>query len=583
MNIIKERVAILLKQTIKELYSIDIIEIKLENPPKKELGDFCFAPFLLAKSTAKNPAMIANELKENLGKNPNFMEITVAWPYLNFKLSYSFYTELFLYETVEIPNIGAWKIIIVDYIWANVWKPLHIGHMCTPNQGQVTINLYRILWYQVIWDSHLWDWGIIFGKLILAYKMWGNKDKLQENAVWHLFELYVKITEEIEKNDTLEEKTRQEFKKLSEWDIESIKLWKSFTAESIKAMQIQLDKLWVKSDYNIWESFYEGIWLPKIENYPDLKYNMSDIVKELLGKNIATQNEDGSVWVIFDETTKLPSCILAKKDGTHWYLASDLAAIKYRVENWNPEKIIYHVDMRQELHFKQAFEIASNIWWLEKQKLFFAWNGFISLKTWAMSTRKGNIIKLEDLLDEATQRAQKILLEKNPEISPKDLVNLWEIIWIWAIKYWYLSKARMTDMIFDWDEFMTFEWNSFPYVAYSYVRALRILEKSWISAQSINSSKINEVFSTSEQILLYKDIWALNETLLWIAENISHHHLVIYAYNLAKNFSHFYNNMNILWEENIEKKLLNLKLIAKYIETLKIIFDILAIRLPEKM
>lgn len=583
MNIIKTQISKILKEIIKEHYHFDIEEIKLDTPPKKELGDFCFWPFLLAKPLGKNPAQISNDLLELLKNNSHFLELSVAGPYLNFKLSYEFYTELFLNEANTIPNIWNGENIVVDYIGMNVWKPMHIGHMCTPNQGQITVNLYRILWYNVIADSHLWDWGIIFGKLILAYKKWGNKEKLQENAVQHLFELYVKITDEIEKDDTLEEQTRQEFKKLSEWDAESIALWSAFTSESIKSMQIQLDRLGVKADYNIWESFYEGIWLPKMENYPDLQYKMSDVVKELLEKNIATQNDDNSVWVIFDEQTKLPSCILAKKDGTHWYLASDLAAIAYRAINWNPEKIIYHVDVRQDLHFKQAFEIASNAGWIAKDKLFFAGNGFISLVSGAMSTRKGNIIKLEDLLDEAKERAQKILLEKNPEITKEDLEILWEIIWIGAIKYWYLSKARTTDVIFDWDEFMTFEWNSFPYVAYSYVRAKKIIEKSEVKAQDLEKKDVWSIFSSPEQITLYKEIVALNEVLLSVKDNCSYHNLVWYSYNLAKNFSALYNNVQILSEEDENKKLLNLKLIGEYITTQKIIFDILAIRLPEKM
>ncbi len=583
MNIIKDSVSEILKQTIQEVYHIDWGEIKLENPPKKELGDFCFGPFILAKQIGKNPAMISGELKNILEKNTNFLEVTVAWPYLNFKLSYDFYTELFLNESMKIPNVWAWKTIVVDYIWANVWKPLHIGHMCTPNQGQVTCNLFRLLGYNVIWDSHIGDWWIIFWKLILAYKLWGDKEKLKENAVNHLFELYVKITAESENDETLEEKTRAEFKLLSEWNAESIELWKEFTSYSISAMQIQLDRLNVKPDFDIGESFYEGIGLPKIGNYPDLQYKMSDIVQELTQKKIATQNEDGSVWVIFQENSKIPSCILAKRDGTHGYLASDLAAIKYRKENWNPEKIIYHIDVRQDLHFKQAFEIASSASWIEKSKLFFAGNGFIALKTGAMSTRKGNIIKLEDLLDEAVERAKKILLEKNPEVSEKDLKEISEIIWIWAIKYGYLSKSRTTDVIFDWDEFMTFDWNSFPYVAYSYVRALRVLEKSWISLDDIKSSQVNEKFSTPEQVSLYKDIWAFNETMLQATENITHHNIVLYAYNLAKSFSAFYNAVNILAEEKEDKKVLNLKLIEKYIETQKLVFEVLAIKLPEKM
>ena len=403
MNLIKTKVIKILSDVIQELYNVTLEQINLENPPKKELWDYCFGPFILSKMLGKNPALLSNELKQKLESNPNFLEISTAGPYLNLRLSYEFYTDIFLNETQTIPQIWAWKTIVVDYIGANVGKPLHIGHMCTPNQGQVTCNLYKLLGYQVIGDSHIWDWGIIFWKLILAYKMLWDESKLKENAVNHLFDLYVKITAETEKDETLEEQTRAEFKKLSQWDTDSIKLRKEFTSYSISAMQVQLNRLNVKPDFDIGESFYEGIWIPKLGNYPDLQYKMSDIVKELIEKRIATKNEDGSVWVVFDEKLKIPSVMLAKRDGTHGYFASDIAAIKYRVTNWKPSRIIYH--------FKQAFEIVSNAWWLEKNNLIFAWNGFIRLKEWAMSTRKWNIIKLDDLLDEAVLRAKNIILE----------------------------------------------------------------------------------------------------------------------------------------------------------------------------
>lgn len=582
MNIIKKNVITILQKAIFDLYQINLEKINIETPPKKELWDFCFWPFLLSKKLAKNPALISNELKDFL-LNKDFREISVAWPYLNFKLSFEFYTKIFFNEKIKSKNIWNGKTIIVDYIWTNIWKAMHIWHMCSSNQWQITCNLYRFLWYNVIWDSHLWDWWIIFWKLILSYKLWWDEKLLKSWAVDYLQSLYIKITTEIEKNPDLEEQIRQEFKKLSLWDKESIKLWELFTKYSLDNVQIQNDRLWVKATYDIWESFYEWIWLPKLWNYPDLKYKMSDIIKELIQKWIAIKNDDNSVWIIFDEKTKLPSVMLQKRDGTHWYLASDLAAVKYRIINWNPDKIIYHTDFRQELHFKQVFEIASKAGWIKTCELFHAINWFISLKSWAMSSRKWNIIKLDTLLDEGVKRAKDILLQKNPEISQSELDKISQIIWIWAIKYGYLSKSRITDVVFDWDEFMTFEWNSFPYVAYSYVRALRILEKSWFSEEEIKNNKINSNFYKNEQINIFKEISSLEEILYSVWENLFSHILVWYVYNLSKSFSVFYSSVWVLNEENIDKKLLNLKLINSYIQTLKIIFDILAIKLPTKM
>lgn len=586
MNPIKQKLEEILSQAVKEIYDIEI-DINLSKPPKKELWDYAFWVFLIAKETKKSPNEICETLKQKLDNNSSFASLEIAWPFLNIRLSFEFYTNIFLNSNIlEIPQVWNWKKVVVDYIGTNVWKVLHIWHMCTPNNWQVFVNLFNKLGYEVVSDSHLWDWGIIFGKLILAYKMWWDENELKNDTVEYLHKLYIKITSESENDETIEEKTRNEFKSLSEWNPESVELWKNFTRYSIDAMQTQLDRLWVKAQYDIWESFYEGLWLPKMWDFPDLTYNMKDIVKELIQKWIATQNEDGSVWVIFDEQTKIPSCILQKRDWTHGYLASDLACIKYRMQNWNPEKIIYFVDQRQQLHLKQVFEISKNAWWIKNNdketELFHAYNWFVSLKDGAMSSRKWNIIKLWDLLDEAESRAKKIILEKREDILEDELNDLSKIIWIWAIKYWYLSKSRTTDLVFDWDEFMTFEWNSFPFVSYSYVRALNILKNSNIDLDKIINSNSWKLSDQSEIDLLI-ELSDFKNTLLECDKNYLSHNLVNYWYNLTKKFNSYYAKVNIINIENDDDKLLKLKLVHSFSNVIETIFDILSIKLPKKM
>ena len=611
----KQEIQNLLKKVIKENYNIELEDIKLENPPKKELWDYAFGCFLLARDLKKSPAQIASDILELIKEEKEIESASIAWPYLNIKVNKNSFTEKFL-SYIKNPHLTSPegegfknnKAIYIDYIWANVWKPMHIGHMCTPNQGQVMINCYKKLGYEVISDSHIWDWGIIFGKLILAFKNWWDENKLKQNAVEHLLELYIKITAEVEKDATLEEQIRNEFKKLSSWDEDSIKLWASFTKESIEAMNILLGRMNIKPDFNIWESFYEGLNLPKMENYPDLEFSMKDIVDELKQKGIATvtNNEDWtkSIWVDFWENSKIPSCILQKKDWTHGYLASDLAAIKYRVSNWNLEKIIYFVDSRQQLHLKQTFEIAKQASWVTHPQplpskegsnieLFHAYNGFISLKDWAMSTRKGRIIKLDALLDEAENRAEKIILEKRDDIKWEELKELSKKIWIWAIKYWYLKKNRESDIIFDWDEFMSFEWNSGPYIQYAYVRAIKILEKENPHLDSSEGEEQNKLsqeraemrahFETSSEIDLAKKIMnfrnILEEATIWNYPHI----ITWYSYDLTKAFSNFYNNVTVKGEEDEEYKKLKLILVDSFAKTLKETFEILWIEMPEKM
>ncbi|MDD3144948.1 MAG: arginine--tRNA ligase [Candidatus Gracilibacteria bacterium] len=580
-NILKQEIL----KVIKEKYNIVLDDIKLTIPPKKEMGDFAFNCGILSRELKKSPAIISVELLSDLQDIELIKSVTEENGFINISLNNDIFTTNFkiIYNNYlndkNYFNFGNGSKLIVDYIGANVGKPLHIGHMCTPNGGQAMINTYKKLGYDVISDSHIGDWGIIFGKLITAYKLWGDENKLKENAVDYLLELYVKITAEIENDELLEQRTRDEFKILSEGNPESVELWKEFTSYSIDAMNKILARLNVKPDYNIGESFYEGLGLPKIENNPDLEFDMKSIVSELLSKGIATKNEDNSVGVVF-ENDKFPSCILQKNNGTHGYLASDLASIKYRTTNWNPAKIVYFVDVRQKLHFEQAFEIAKNAGWLNDTELFHAYNGFISGKEGAFSTRKGNIIKLSDLLDEAENRAKNIILEKRNDLSDEELKYLSKIIGIGAIKYGYLKKNRETDVIFDWDEFMTFEGNSGPYIQYAYVRAFRILENS---NETDFSKEIKSGFEFAEEFDLIKTLSNYKEVLENTASKNMPHILCKYAYDLTKSFNSFYNSVHILNETDDEKKYARLKLISLFTFVIKDSFSILGIEVPTKM
>lgn len=571
-----------LQSLFKEKYGVETA-IPLENPPKKEMWDFCFGAFHVSKLVKKNPQEMATELSELLSAEGDFSNLSTSGPFVNFSVPASFFVDELEREFAKISEISKNnepknENIVIDYIWINVWKPMHIGHMCTPNIGQALVNLYTKLGYNVIGDSHIWDWGIIFWKLITAIKIYGGEERLQDDAIAYLFELYVKITADCEQDESLEERTREEFKMLSEGNPESIELWEKVTKESIKSARIQLDRLNVRETYNIWESFYEGLNLPKMENYPDLKYTMNDIVSELISKEIAVRNEDNSVGITFPEETKMPSCILEKRNGTKGYFASDLASIKYRIDNWNPSKIIYCTDNRQKLHFSQAFKVAEMADWInERTALEHAHNGFVSLKDGAMSTRKWTIIPLKDLLDEAHNRAKKIILEKRDDIVWEELEKLAEIIWIWAIKFGYLSKNRTSDIIFDWDEFMTFEGKSGPYIAYNFVRANKILTENTIPETSDKVANLSQ-----EETELIKSFAEYESVLQKAAVDNSPHVVASYAYDISKKFSSFYNACRIDTENQAEKAT-RLQITALYKEYVKDSMTILWIILPEKM
>lgn len=308
---------------------------------------------------------------------------------------------------------------------------------------------------------------------------------------------------------------------------------------------------------------------------------MKDIVAELIEKWVATPNDDGSVGVVFPEDMKIPSCILQKKDGTGLYLTSDLAAIKYRLTNvWNPSKIIYSVDVRQQLHLKQAFTIAKMAWpELTKDVEFsHAWNGFIKLKEGAMSTRHGTVIFLEDLITEGNTRTARILEEKwrtwDKSLDGKDI----QAITVGAIKYSYLAQDREKDVTFDWDKALSFEGNSWPYIQYAYVRARKIIgdtgPKSPETVENL-SSYDKEVI----QILA-----RFGEVVDTVAKTYKPHHLALYAYDLAVCFNSFYvHTPKILEETDANLRAFRLSLVKKVADTLERAFGLLAIEMPSEM
>ena len=588
----KQEISELLQNCIQKHYDVTLDQVRLENPPKKELWDYAFGCFVLSKDLKKNPAMIAGELSVLLGKDDLVESATAAWPYINITVSKKAFSKKFLEYVDESTNSSKLgtistkqKIIYIDYIGVCVWKVLHIGHICTPLIWETMSRVYKELGYTVIKDSHIGDWGIIFWKLITAYKKYGSEDLLKEDAVKHLFDLYVKINAEEKEHPELGDIFRSEFKKLASWDKEYAKLWERFTLDSIVAMEKQFHRLWVEPDYNIWESFYEGLPIAKTWDFPDLKYSMHDVVNEVVEKWIAIKNDDNSIWIDFWEESKIPSCMLQKRDWTHGYLASDLASIKYRKDNWkNIEKMIYFVDVRQQLHLGQTFEIATQAGWLWKTKTIHAHNWAITLKDGAMSTRTWKIIPLDSVLDEAEQRAKNIILEKRTDLSEEELAELSKIIWIGAIKYWYLKKNRESDVIFDWDEFMSFEWNSWPYIQYAYVRARKIIEKSGISLGNADLHSLHDAsFSSQEEMELAKAIMNFHSIIEETAKWNYPHILAGYCYNLTKAFSSFYSNVRVYDEEDADLKTLRVVLVDSFSKTLRKWFWLLWIDMPERM
>lgn len=619
----------LIKSTLEKLYNSDYTP-EISVAPKPELGEYCINVFPLAKTAEKAPNIIAWEVATELAKHTDvFVSTSATGGYVNFFLTEKVWISLFsTLDNASDKTIAHPETIVVDYIGANVGKPLHIGHICTPSIGQVICNLYRHLGYNVIGDSHFGDWGGIFGKIIYV---WKNAEKyphfksqynkylnsptsvaikdfrnwmelqLESLSINFILELYQHahkplVTIGDEEHDSewhlkeIENGFMFEFKKLSQWDPENIELWKRFTEISLTEIEKKLKLLNVEATYNIGESFYEWLGLPRPngEDYPPLKENMKDIVKELIEKWIATDNstltngEDKSVGVVFPEELKLPSCILQKKDGTGLYLTSDLAAIKYRLTNgWNPSKLIYSVDVRQQLHLKQAFTIAQMAWpeLTEGVEFYHAFNWFIKLKEWAMSTRHGTVIFLEKLIEEGNERTAQILEEKwrtgENALKPEDI----QAITVAAIKYSYLAQDREKDVTFDWDKALSFEGNSGPYIQYAYVRAKKILPTDF--SKKTTSSDLH--LSTHDKLLI-QSLAGFRDAVDATAKTYKPHHIALYAYSLAVMFNSFYvHTPKILEENNTKLRDFRLALVQETSATLKKSFELLGIEMPSEM
>ncbi len=549
----------------------------LSAPPRAEHGEYCFGIFTLAKPLGKSPNMIAEEIASSLRADiENFTQVNVIGGYVNLSCTARVWMDI-LSQVENQQQEKKNETIVVDYIGMNVGKPPHIGHICTPLQGQSIINVLKYHGYHVISDSHLGDWGLLFGKLIIGFEKYGSQEKLREDAINHLLEVYIAINTDTESDPSIEQFCRDAFRELSNGKKEYTDLWVQFTTASIATNKKILELMHIHQDYDIGESFYEWLPIPKIGTQPNLIYDMNSIVTELLAKWIATQNEDGSVGVVFAEETKLPSTILRKKDGTNLYLTSDLATIKYRLTNgWNPKKILYFVDVRQSLHLKQAFTIAKMAWGMEDTEITHAANGAIVLPEGAMSTRKWNIIRLDALVEEWYVRMKALLEEKKRELSESDIRE----IAIGAIKYSYLSQDRERDVVFTWDKALSFEWNSGPYIQYACVRAAKIV--GTIEKREYDYSNI-EGLSPYDTALI-RTLAEMESKIQTTADTYKPHTLALFCYDLAVCFNSFYvHTPKILEETDADLRSLRLHLCRLVAEKLTLGFDLLGIKMPSEM
>jgi len=555
---------------------VNISEEELKNyieiPPTDDMGDYAFPCFKLAKELKKAPQIIASELKEKIDEQSNIIEKTeVAGGYLNFYINKVALVRDVINEIDKEKEeygkseLGKGKNIVIDYSHPNIAKPFHIGHLRSTVIGQALYNVYEFLGYNVKGLNYLGDYGTQFGKIIEGYKRWSNEYNIDENPIEELTKIYVRINELCKQDENVLEACRDNFKKLEDGDEYCTQLWKKFRELSLKEFKKIYDLLGGRFDS--WDG--EAFIAPKVPE-----------VLEILEKTGKLIKSEGARIIDLEEKN-MPPCIIEKTNGSSTYASRDLAAILYRARTYNFDKAIYITSYEQVLHFKQVFESAKLLGLDEKyiNGLTHVPFGMVLLKTGKMSTREGNIIKLEELLNEAINRAKEIIKEKNEKLDNEDEIA--HKVGIGAIIFNDFSSGRIKDEIFDWDTILNFNGETGPYVQYTYVRTQSVL-KNVEKLTNINNIDLKEL-SNKEAFKIIKLIYNFQDTIISVAEKNEPSILAHYLIELSKAYSSFYNEYKILTTENQKEK--DARIYLTYITglILKKGMALLGIEMPDKM
>lgn len=561
----KENLVELLSQHIEGL-SKEEIEKLLEIPKKVEMGDYAFPCFRLAKEYRKAPQMIASELAEKIGGADFLSKIEVQGGYINFFVDKQLFAKKIM-EQVSAEDFGASHIgdgqtVCMDYSSPNVAKNFHVGHLRTTIIGNSLYKIFSKLGYKVERINHLGDWGTQFGKLIVAYKRWGNKEAIEKDGVSELMNIYVKFHEEAEKDDSLNDEARAWFTRMEQGDEDALAIWEWFKEISLKEYMRIYDLLGVSFDSFNGESFYRDM--------------TSKVVETLESKNLLVES-DGAKIVPLDEYDMAP-CLVTKKDGSSIYATRDLAALLYRHETYNFTKCLYVTGLEQQLHFKQVFKVIELLGYDWYQGLHHIPYGLVSLKEGKMSTRKGQVIFAEDILNEAIQRIREIIAEKNPDLENKEEVA--RMVGVGAIMFNDLYNQRIKDVIFSWDKILNFDGETGPYVQYTHARAASVLRKAGVSEVGMDIDY--SVLTDEASMALLKELSRFPQVVVDAAEKFEPFVVSRYSVAVAQAFNKFYHDCQI----NVEDERVKTARLKLVIVTKKVIHDaleLLGIGSPEQM
>ena len=557
-----------ISELIKEHVDLDLDKIEglIEIPPRPEMGDYAFPCFQLAKVMRKAPNMISGELAENINKD-GFEKVEQLGPYVNFFVDKGVFSKNTIEKVLEegdnygSSNIGEGKNVCVEYSSPNIAKPFHVGHLFTTAIGNALYKMYKKEGYNAIGINHLGDWGTQFGKLISAYHRWVDEEALEADPIKELLRIYVKFHDEAEKDPSLEDEGRAYFKALENGDPEAEALWKRFRDLSLKEFERVYDILGVNFDSYNGEAFYND--------------KMDVVVNELKEKKLLVESNGAQVVML--EDYNMPPCIVLKADGASIYATRDLAAAMYRKKTYDFYKSIYVVGTPQALHFKQVFkvlELAGHEWANDCVHVGF---GLVKFADRKLSTRKGEVVLLDDLIRESVEKTLEVINEKNPELENKEEVA--KKIGVGAVIFTYLKNSREKDIVFDWKEILSFDGETGPYVQYAYARAKSILRRAEGISKEVDYSKL----SSKEEFELVKTLDNFKNQILLALDKLEPSIVTRYTIEVAKAFNKFYNAHSILNLEDEVLKATRLKLVEASAQVIKNGLDLLGIDVVEKM
>ena len=583
MNFAKTKIASLIVDALNgmgmaEMPTEGLVISMLEYPPSPENGDIAFPCFRLSKALRKAPPMIAADIKERLALCPIIKKVEQAGGYLNFYFDKTEFTRIALGEILEKKerfggsDEGKGKTVVLDYSSPNICKPFHIGHLGSTVIGHSIKKLHEFSGYDCVGINYLGDWGTQFGKLMVAYRKWGNKEAVEAGGIDVLVDLYVRINHEIDgdpengipANNELADEARAEFHKLELGDPENIELWKWFKEISLKEYEKTYAQLDITFDSYLGESFYTD--------------KMPAQVQKLRDENLLKIDDGASIVDLSDY--KMPPCLILRSDGSTLYPTRDIAAAVYRHDTYNFDKCIYITADQQILHFKQWFKVVELMGYDWSDKLVHVPYGTISVAGVKLSTRHGNVLLLRDVFGQAVDKVLSVIEEKNPELENKEKVA--EAVGIGAIIYYYLLGSIGKSSSFVMDDALSFDGNTGPYAQYTYARTCSILSKAAEGGKTLDENT-EDVVTSEEEFALIKQLALFPEKVKTALDSYEPSVITHYIFDTATQFNRFYHNCPVLSAEDGSVLNTRLKLTKATGYVLKSAFSLICMKAPEKI